>query len=260
MYNDLALWKAYSRSETVSFGLVCLTVSNPQWVRPAGTPPDRLAPKEIVYMRVKNFDKFQHFKDRCPPWVKLYRDILDDIEWFELDPKAAKILVMLWLIASEDETKQGLLPGIKQLSFRLRITETELKNSISKLSHWLIQDDIDLISDRNQYDAPEKSREETEKNTRAARFDFVGALISEGVSESIAKDYVSVRKAKKCVQTETAFKLFSEEVNKAGLSFSDAVSICCKKNWGGFEAGWIKPEDKQSQSGYQLPDFMRGAI
>lgn len=41
--------EAHSRSElAVSFGLVCLTVSNPKRVRPAGTPPDRPAPKEIA--------------------------------------------------------------------------------------------------------------------------------------------------------------------------------------------------------------------
>jgi hypothetical protein len=66
-------------------------------------------------MQIKNWKKFQHFKDRKPPWVKLYRDLLDDIEWFELDPKAAKVLVMLWLIASEDD---GNIPTAKQLAFR----------------------------------------------------------------------------------------------------------------------------------------------
>ena len=51
-------------------------------------------------MKIKNWSQFQHFKDRRPPWIKLYRDILDDIEWHELDAKSAKVLVMLWLIAS----------------------------------------------------------------------------------------------------------------------------------------------------------------
>lgn len=48
-------------------------------------------------MRIKNWSKFQHFKDRKPPWVKLYRDILDDIEWHELDPLAVKVLVRSYL-------------------------------------------------------------------------------------------------------------------------------------------------------------------
>jgi hypothetical protein len=33
-----------------------------------------------VTIRIKNWAQFQHFKDRKPPWVKLYRDLLDDME------------------------------------------------------------------------------------------------------------------------------------------------------------------------------------
>jgi len=110
-------------------------------------------------MQIKNWKKFQHFKDRKPPWVKLYRDLLDDIEWFELDPKAAKVLVMLWLIASEDD---GNIPTAKQLAFRLRMSEKETEVCISKLSHWLEQGDNEMISTRYQDDAPE-TETETEK-------------------------------------------------------------------------------------------------
>jgi hypothetical protein len=112
-------------------------------------------------MKIKNWSKFQHFKDRKPPWVKLYRDLLDDIEWHELDSKAAKVLVMLWLIASEDE---GSIPPNKQLAFRLRMSENETEVCISKLSHWLEQDDNNVISTRYQDDAPE-TETETEKKT-----------------------------------------------------------------------------------------------
>ena len=107
-------------------------------------------------MQIKNWKKFQHFKDRKPPWVKLYRDLLDDIEWFELDPKAAKVLVMLWLIASEDD---GNIPTAKQLAFRLRMSEKETEVCISKLSHWLEQGDNEVISTRYQDDAPETETE-----------------------------------------------------------------------------------------------------
>jgi hypothetical protein len=117
-------------------------------------------------MKIKNWSKFQHFKDRKPPWVKLYRDVLDDLEWHELDPLASKVLVMCWLIASEDE---GRLPNTKTLAFRLRMTEKQTLESINRLSHWLEQDDIDLISEQYQTDSLETEREtETKKETKHA--------------------------------------------------------------------------------------------
>jgi hypothetical protein len=117
--------------------------------------------------RIKDWHQFQHFKDRRPPWIKLYRQILDDIEWHSLSGDDAKHLVMLWLIASEDD---GNLPCSKQLSFRLRITEQQLAKTCIKLSHWLIQDDINAISDRYQHDTPET---ETETETETEVIDTV---------------------------------------------------------------------------------------
>lgn len=41
------------------------------------------------FLRVKNFDRFQHYKDRTPPWIKLYNDLLDDYD-FSCLPDAEK--------------------------------------------------------------------------------------------------------------------------------------------------------------------------
>jgi hypothetical protein len=116
-------------------------------------------------MQVKNWAKFQHFKDRRPPWVKLYRDILDDIEWHKLDGDSAKMLINIWLIASE---YSGEVPDTATLAFRLRITENQVKKALSSLGHWLIseryQDDISVIQKISATDieVPLREREETE--------------------------------------------------------------------------------------------------
>ena len=116
--------------------------------------------------RIKNWSKFQHFKDRRPPWVKLYRELLEDLEWFELEPVAAKNLVNIWLIASENN---GELPTLDKLAFRLRLKKQELTRVLSLLGHWLEQDDISVISDRYQSDSTETETEtyktEKEKET-----------------------------------------------------------------------------------------------
>jgi hypothetical protein len=117
-------------------------------------------------MRIKNWHKFQHFKDRRPPWIKLYRDILDDVEWHELDAQSAKALIAFWLIASEHD---GNLPEVKALAFRLRTSETVIKKHVSNLSHWLEQSDIDVISPCHQRETPET---ETERETETEQDGF----------------------------------------------------------------------------------------
>lgn len=124
----------------------------------------------MANLKVKNWEKFQHFKDRRPPWIKLYRDILDDREWHKLDPCSAKVLVMLWLIASEDETQNGILPCVEDLAFRLRMDEFELNQTLTNLDKWLIQHDNSTISDCYQTDAPE-TETETELFAHHSAFD-----------------------------------------------------------------------------------------
>jgi hypothetical protein len=54
---------------------------------------------------VRNFERFQHYKDRSPPWIKLYNELLDDYR-FGLLPDASKLhLVAIWLLASRSNNR-----------------------------------------------------------------------------------------------------------------------------------------------------------
>jgi hypothetical protein len=189
-------------------------------------------------MKIKNWSKFQHFKDRKPPWVKLYRDVLDDMEWYELDPLASKVLVMCWLIASEDD---GRLPNSKTLAFRLRMTEKQTIDCLNKLSHWLEQDDIDLISEQYQTDSLETEREtETKKEKKAT-----AVVCPPDVSESVWLDWLQLRKAKKAPVTQTVVNSAIKEAEKAGISLNAFLTIWCARGSQGLEASWLKTHERQ---------------
>jgi len=80
----------------------------------------------------KNWTVFQHYKDRCPPWVKLHRELLNDKQFMCL-PVASKALApLLWLLASESKT--GEFDGsIEELVFRLRFTVKEVEAGLKPL-------------------------------------------------------------------------------------------------------------------------------
>lgn len=71
-------------------------------------------------------------------------------------------------------------------------------------------------------------------------------LKPEGVPDQEWFDYLAVRKAKRLPLTETAWKDFLDEVEKAGITVADAVHICCVKGWGGFKASWLKNEQART--------------
>lgn len=158
-------------------------------------------------LRIKNWAKHQHFKDRTPPWIKLYREILDDPDWHDLDGDTAKALVSLWLVASEDETREGTLPDSRKLAFRLRMSETQLNQVLTKLGHWLIQDDINAISDRYQLDAPEGETEteaeaEAEADKTSAPSTLHPQASLDGIHPVVQKTVTSKKPVPECPHQE----------------------------------------------------------
>jgi hypothetical protein len=108
-------------------------------------------------LRIKNWDRFQHYRDRKPQWIKLYKDLLDDIEWHRLDGDSAKLLVNLWLLASE---AGGELPEVGEIAFRLRLPEKTIKTTITRLSHWLEQSASKPLAGTEQPACLEEEKEE----------------------------------------------------------------------------------------------------
>lgn len=83
-------------------------------------------------MKVKNWSDFQHYKHRCPPWIKLHHDLLDNYEFHCLPVASMALAPMLWLLASE--SKDGSFAGdVEKISFRLHLTHSELISAIKPL-------------------------------------------------------------------------------------------------------------------------------
>lgn len=68
-----------------------------------------------------------------------------------------------------------------------------------------------------------------------------------GVSESIFKDYLEVRKAKKAKWTETALKGLQREADKAKMTLEQVMQLCCERNWVGFKAEWANSQTSVSK-------------
>jgi len=112
-------------------------------------------------IRIKNWTKFQHFKNRRPPWIKLHREILDQRDINMISDCSFRVLVGLWLLASEDPEMNGTLPSMEDIQFRLRIDKSKLLKALKELGKFLDHDDITVISDR-YHDGPPETETETE--------------------------------------------------------------------------------------------------
>lgn len=91
-------------------------------------------------MKIKNWDKFQHFKHKSDmKWFKCYgRDLLNDPDFMKMDDVKQATLLKLWCLASESN---GLLPNAYDIAFRLRKPIAFVEKMLIELDTWLIKHD-----------------------------------------------------------------------------------------------------------------------
>ena len=190
---------------------------------------------KIMLLQPKNWAIFQHYKDRCPPWIKLHRDLLNDRAYMRLPIASKAIAPMLWLLASE--SKDGVFDGsLDELVFRLHITPKEYQDGVKPL----IDNDFfnvvsGVIAECKQVAIPE-TEGETETETKKKATSVAPPI---GVSDSVWQEFKSLRKAKRAPITQRAIDAISSEAQKIGWTLEKALEECVVRGWQAFKADWV---------------------
>ena len=121
----------------------------------------------VPYFSVKDFEKFQHYKDRTPPWIKLYNTMLDDYEFGKLPDASKAHLIAIWLLASRYENRIPYDP--EWVARRINATCAVDLNLLSEAGFLLIdQESSDMLALCKQTACPEREGE-TETETPSTR-------------------------------------------------------------------------------------------
>lgn len=80
---------------------------------------------------VRNWNNFQHYKDRNPPWIKLHFSLLSSADWVTLDDASRVLAVACMLVASRNE---GKIDGSdKGLTYLQRVAYLNKKPNLKPL-------------------------------------------------------------------------------------------------------------------------------
>lgn len=185
-----------------------------------------------MLLKPKNWAHFQHYKDRCPPWIKLHRDLLNNRDFMRL-PLASKALApMLWLLASE--SKDGAFDGsLDELVFRLHITPKEYEDGLKPLldKGFFISDGV-MLAPRLQNAIPETETEgETKKEKKVA---VAPVVLPDWIPLETWEAYLAMRKKIKKSPTEYAIKLIIDKLARFKANGQDVKKVLEKS----ITAGW----------------------
>ena len=79
-------------------------------------------------------------------------------------------------------------------------------------------------------------------------FNFRKAMLSEGFAPELVDEWLKIRKAKKAINSEIAFKTFIEQVRKTGQDKNAILERVVQKQWRGFEASWLQADQSPHQT------------
>src|SRR5215469_15533922 len=113
------------------------------------------------FIRIVNWERFQHYKDRNPPWIKLHREILTSRTWASSDDASRVLAIALMMLAA--------LTGNKIPFDAAYIRRVAYLNQDPDFSELLAAEFIEIV-DSSLADASKShrnARPETEEETEA---------------------------------------------------------------------------------------------
>lgn len=117
----------------------------------------------------KNWQEFQHYKNRAPAWIKLHRGLLDDFAFSRLPVASRALAPLLWLLASEF-TGGKISSSLDEIAYRLHMTATELAAALKPLiDGGFFIDDSAVLAECKPLAIPEREKEEQDKREKDIR-------------------------------------------------------------------------------------------
>lgn len=112
--------------------------------------------------KISNWGDYQHYKDRCPPWIKLHHSLITSEVWVMGDDASRSLAVACMLLASRDNANDGSFNGDPEYIKRFAYL-----NSKPDFNHLIKHGFIEVLHNASKVIAEcdtEKSREETEQS------------------------------------------------------------------------------------------------
>lgn len=108
-----------------------------------------------------------------------------------------------------------------------------------------------IVNSNNYNTSPNGESNNISINTKPQKFDFRKALLTAGVEPEVADAWLQVRKAKKAVNTEIAWKAIEKEITLAGQNGhtpDECINLAVVKSWSGFKWSWMENELDSTRS------------
>jgi len=214
-------------------------------------------------LSVKGWDRFQHYKDRDPPWVKLYRDLLTSESWLLGTDLSRLVQVASILLAARYQNAIPYRWDMLRKVTHLECTEKAFHEAVRHLHstqfleiHELTSDPISLVQDASAvlapclHDARTEERRGEESNTEERRGERASAAPAlPGLDQAVWTRWLAYRQKIKKPIKPPSVEAAQKALAAFGADQAAVVEQSIAQGWQGLfalkRANGIHPADEQ---------------
>jgi hypothetical protein len=196
-------------------------------------------------LSVKNWDEFQHYKDRNPPWIKLHNTLLEDYDFECLQDASKGHLLCIWMLASRTGNQ---IPNDaawigRKIGASSPVDIDELLASgflvLNQPLQEVERDASKMLTDCKQSAIPEQSRAEGEERGKRTRFT--------PPTQAEIHDYMIEKGANNELATAESHKFFFHYDSNGWKVGKNKMT-----KWKSSASGWLNRMDKPEQAQQQV--------
>ena len=197
---------------------------------------------------VKNWDEFQHYKDRNPPWIKLHNHLLDDYEFEMLGDAAKGHLLCIWMLASR--TKNEMPLDDKWITKKIGASNKVNLEALVNAGFLIVEHDastslhnetqlatVSVPSEEKSRGETEKSRVDNSRFTPPSDIETVNYFVSKGSNNTEAEKFWNFYDSKNWMVGKNKMKKWESAAsgwitrNKTDVKNVDILKLSADSNW-----------------------------
>lgn len=194
---------------------------------------------------------FKYVNDQNPKPIDRITELV-----FEPIKLTLKRDLVKWIDKSGDKSIAGIMGNLKRynvdLYHKVKSEEITIEQAQSIAKHRKASQRENNVAElavrvRDSVRVSDSEKEIDIKPT--AKFSFFHSLTKLTDNKQLINDWLKVRKNKRATNSETAYNMFINQVDKTNLSIDEVLKICIEKDWKSFKSEWVKDEKpKPTQS------------
>ena len=178
--------------------------------------------------RIKNWSEYQHYKDRCPPWIKLHHSLLTSEIWVIGSDQTRVLAIACMLLASRNVDNDGTFNADSEYIRRFAYLNT--KPDFKQLIEYGF---IELVQDASTMLARCNTETETEKKKSKKEKIAVAFILPDWINPNDWNLWIKTRKKKMQPEQMQSQVKKLEKWKEAGLDYASALHESAVNGWQG---------------------------